>query len=444
MAVKILLPANKVAMRSISCELHAPRRIKRYIRSFKHPYMRYLLILSLFIGFFIPLTAQCPTATRPGVHVTQPGETFTRIAAKYNIGLKQLLLMNRVQNPNDLRECEEVMVPDNQPVASPTLFNSSVATPRPMTEVTARSAQPAAGQHIVQAGESIESLARLYGYSPERFSSFNNLSIWQKLSPGSVLRTTDCQCGDTGFRSTAAAVQTAPNSYSNTPVIGSSNFTARSPGVVAPNTNNSNSSLAVNMPTFGSAAFPANSDRSFLKSSESEMIDEINMLRANPAAYIPYVRQYPDYFQRTFGRTVSQAALNSLIRDLQNSPALSQLQAHPCLYQVAKQQGDYLRATGLMKHTDSRGLGADQRTRMNCPSVNIGTSTRIDGKIVGNENLVGGHDVRNSVISLLLDDGYAVPGHRATLLAPEWRYVAPYNYGTVGRIPNNYVQLFGR
>ena len=65
--------------------------------------------------------------------------------------------------------------------------------------------------------------------------------------------------------------------------------------------------------------------------------------------------------------------------------------------------------------------------------------------LVGNENLVAGNStVRESVITLLIDAGINPPGHRETLLAPEWNYVACYNFGEVNGMPNNFVQNFGR
>ena len=66
-----------------------------------------------------------------------------------------------------------------------------------------------------------------------------------------------------------------------------------------------------------------------------------------------------------------------------------------------------------------------------CPQVKLSTSKGRSGMLIGNENLVAGHDnVRQSVIDLLIDEGINPPGHREALLGPEWRYVACYNFGT--------------
>ena len=48
------------------------------------------------------------------------------------------------------------------------------------------------GQHVVQAEETIASIARMYGYTVERFRLFNNLGETESIRPGQVLKTLDC------------------------------------------------------------------------------------------------------------------------------------------------------------------------------------------------------------------------------------------------------------
>jgi len=48
------------------------------------------------------------------------------------------------------------------------------------------------GQHIVQAEETVASIARMYGYTEERFRMFNNLGETESIRPGQVLQTLNC------------------------------------------------------------------------------------------------------------------------------------------------------------------------------------------------------------------------------------------------------------
>ena len=48
------------------------------------------------------------------------------------------------------------------------------------------------GQHVVQAEETVASIARMYGYTEERFRLFNNLGENEAIRPGQVLQTLNC------------------------------------------------------------------------------------------------------------------------------------------------------------------------------------------------------------------------------------------------------------
>ncbi|MEL7161876.1 MAG: LysM peptidoglycan-binding domain-containing protein, partial [Bacteroidota bacterium] len=256
--------------------------------------------------------------------------------------------------------------------------------------------------HTVRPGETAAKLAELYGYTESRFREFNNLSAGKILNPGAVVRSSECSCGDAMATPTLA-----------------------SRGVATPP--------------------PATTNREYMTLAESAMIDEINLMRANPAAYVPYVRDFVANQKTTMGKAYSATYVNSLIADLQKSPKLSMLQAHPCLYQTAMRQGDYLRRTKSFSHQDASGTGPWSRTKNACPQVELGSTKLRNGMTVGNENLVAGFSTaRQALIYLLIDEYEPTLGHRATLLAPEWRYVGAYNFGTINQMPNHYVQLFAR
>lgn len=183
-----------------------------------------------------------------------------------------------------------------------------------------------------------------------------------------------------------------------------------------------------------------------MKVSESRMIDVINQLRADPSGFISVVRAYVarENAKPWRRKVINPGKVNSLIQRLVRTPRLSILRAHPCLYRLAKTQGDYLQAYNRFDHADANGRYPWSRTKEGCPTLGMGTTKRPDGYIVGNENLVAGLKPLDAVISLLIDETAPDNGHRETLLAPEWQYVTAYNFGNVRGLDNNYIQMFGR
>jgi len=75
------------------------------------------------------------------------------------------------------------------------------------------------GQHVVQAEETVASIARMYGYTPERFRLFNNLGENEFIRPGQVLKTLNCvepnQLRSRGNNPTGYQYDTNNQGYSN-------------------------------------------------------------------------------------------------------------------------------------------------------------------------------------------------------------------------------------
>lgn len=357
------------------------------------------------------LSAECPPSTYPGVHVVKKGENLFRIAKLYGVTTDDLSTWNNLAKNARVIECQELVVSaalvNPAATAAPSQYGSSTGS------WSAKAKEQAGDWHTVRAGETVASIANTYGYTEEKFREFNRLAQATALNPGSVVRSTECSCKP----AQAAAAVPTPTTFSNT------NMVARSPGT----------------PSAGAV------NRGYMTLDESAMIDEINKMRANPRAYVADVRAAMTDIQATMGHTYPSRDVTSLITRLGRTSALSQLQAHPCLYQVAKNQGQYLKNSGKFQHTDAFGVGPWSRTMNACPQVKLGTTKGPDGMIVGSENLVAGMaNARNSLVQLLIDENLKVKGHRETLLAPEWRFVAAYNFGTIRGMQNHWVQNFGR
>lgn len=172
---------------------------------------------------------------------------------------------------------------------------------------------------------------------------------------------------------------------------------------------------------------------SFLREEEKAMVDEINLLRANPAGYIPFVEEYIKEIKagKTFSK--SPAAAEELVAELRKTGPLSTLEASQCIYTAAKKHGEESVRIGSSDHVGQDGSWPWDRVLRSCSDMTD-----------GNENLVGGPDnIRRSMMLLLVDDGISTRGHRKTLLEPKWKYVACYKSGTVGIMKNSWIQMFG-
>ncbi len=193
-------------------------------------------------------------------------------------------------------------------------------------------------------------------------------------------------------------------------------------------------------------------DFSFMISEEKVMIDEINLLRSNPAGYIQYVELYSKKYEKQYPAEDKDftEAVKELKEQLENMKPLSQLQPNEQLYNVAK-------AHGLDNNTHNRleHIGTDKSDPFDRVKRS-GLKNYIDSKgyFAPNENLVGGENSpRESVVALLIDAGVSSRGHRKALLEPNWEYVACYKIGLIENLKelkgqemddmnNCWVQLF--
>ncbi len=495
------------------------------------------LLLSSFFAFFIlqTATAQCTTSTREGVHVVQYGETLFRISKLYGVTIDNLRDWNGMKFNEILSVCQELQIlPNTTQTAAAPIVSEVTTYSAPVSEVTTYSApvetfvtrtvpttttrtytapatattspynsyqRQAGGKHVIQQGESIANIARLYGYTEERFREFNVLKLGQELTPGSVVLSTDCSCdrvsyseqsrglfqgqwndrlipqhenayyhkrynnnGTTTYTTPSSTsgsynnqYYTPPSSNTNTPsqrptynngaATAWGQVNSPSPSTQTNNWNRNNDQPSANQtnnwnrnnnqPTTNTNRnTPApynNSSGGYSTAEENEMVKEINLLRSNPAGYIPYVEQYIRDIKsgKAFGS--STTAAYELIDELKRTPPLSILQTTDCLYQAARKHGEEAVRKGSSDHQGIDGSWPWDRVKRSCANMQD-----------GNENLVGGpSNIREAVMLLLVDDGISNRGHRKTLLNKDWKYVACYKSGKVGQMPNSWVQLFG-
>ncbi len=91
----------------------------------------------------------------PVIHVVQPGETLSNIAALYGVSAADISAVNNISNPNLLRAGQRLVIPG--------------VTQRQMLE--ARSIT-----HIVQSGESLSGIAQNYGVTMQAIMAANDLT----------------------------------------------------------------------------------------------------------------------------------------------------------------------------------------------------------------------------------------------------------------------------
>lgn len=406
--------------------------------------------IAVFFLFVLPFSgwSQCPPAQSPGFHVVQKGETLYYLSRLYNVTVDQLCQWNNIQKSDVIKLCTQLKVraevaPSNAAVASSTALGI-----------------PQQGNvHLVTQGESVAGLAALYGYTEQRFRKFNNLKPGEAVAPGRVLYSNDCQCPD-------------PNAGSQSIVTG---YDAAQPAIE----NNRNADASQKEDPFGQAAStPQNTEKQaltdqvttaeteadllrkfgasgpaqdlpakntsgrvsppktvapFMSAAEVEMVDEINLVRFDPPAYVPYIEAYMEKIKR--GQVSgSVETCEELIAELKRTASMATLEPMECIYRAAKLHGQEQAPKGTIDHVGKNGSYPWDRVREACPSLTD-----------GNENLVGGaSDVRESVILLLVDHGISNRGHRRTILDPEWRFVGCYNAGKVGRYANYWIQNFGK
>jgi len=127
-----------------------------------------LLLAGMLFGLPASLFAQDATQTVPPgltVHVVQRGETLFRIALSYNMTADALAQINNISDPSTIYVGQRLLVP------------APGATPEPVNMV----------MHIVQPGESLDSIAQLYGLSVDDLKAKNHITDDKSFYVGQLL-----------------------------------------------------------------------------------------------------------------------------------------------------------------------------------------------------------------------------------------------------------------
>ncbi len=392
------------------------------------------LSLILILSFFgmIQIEAQCSKSSRAGVHVVQPKENLYRISKMYNVSMQDICIWNNITINQILPVCKELIV--HAKTSKPTPSTPTVSVPSINPEVQDIFAEKSGGdyetdrshRHVVQHGETIKFIAEKYGYTETRFRTMNGLKPGEELLSGSTLVTSNCYC----------KIDPTPVIPPNTPTTSTHTTTTHTntnPHTTTTTQPGSISSDILTSKSEDSQSFQPATLAPYMSTKEYEMIKEINLLRQAPMSYALIIDQYKKK-QNAKGWHVYDQTIDELIQQLLSTPTLSALHPAECMYSAAKSHGDDIKRMGNANHIGTDGSWPWDRVTRACLNFQD-----------GNENLVGGPEtVREAVILLLIDHGIPGRGHRNNLLNPHWTHVVCHHVGTVGSMPNVWVQKFGK
>jgi LysM repeat protein/uncharacterized protein YkwD len=464
---------------------------------------------------------QCPTSTDPTIHVVQKGETYYGISKSYGLSVQQLYDLNGLNANSILKICQELRVakpqppvvkenleelpteqqetqnPENPPLEEEVLeekVSEEVVEDygndgKPFEEYFKQKGKT----HIVQPGETIENIARLYGYTNEYFRELNNLGKSDKASPGQVLKSTNCDCPDVPSFKDDNSGYKAPKAIPDTPQgnqqqndtgmaeetmeeeIVESNVTeeistkeeeevedqeneqeiVEEAGVqlvettddlveeeipVEEKVENEKEEKVMEAPrpilrqlenNYQASSGQPRTDEDAMM--ESALVIEINQLRTNPVGYSDILSVYLDQVESSLDNQ-SLTDARELVTTLNQMPPLTPLEPKDCLFEAAKAHGKDQVARGFAEHIGSNGSWPWDRVTKACPEMSTGSENLVDETL----------DPREAVLFMLVDEGNIYRPNRKNLLREDWKYVAVYKAGKVGGVPDNWVITFGK
>ena len=398
-------------------------------------------------------------------HTIKKEESLDMIAEYYGYTRARLMYMNNIRHPENYYVGQKLIVNDcdgtvttSEPLTQteqPEVPQSYANVPRPRptasgfkasnsisSSSSSSSSSPSGNPnyswnaaykrviHVVSQDqmsqkETPESIGRLHGLSAAEVIAMNNLNPNLPLVSGQRLvveeRLEGVEASGDGFFTSTSPTTT----YQPTP-----QYMASTGDIPSEYSNTSMRNPTPSAPTPPSP--PITSGTTSMNSDEMTMINEINLVRSNPAGYIYHIEKYVTDLQKEGNNASAVASARELIAELYRLPILSTLQPLECVYQSAKKNGLDQLKRGSPDHQGSDGSMPWDRIIRECPSLKD-----------GNENLLGGvSDIRTIVITLLVDDGIQSRGHRRNLLQPDWQYVACHKIGTIGGLPHYWLQEF--
>ncbi|MEZ4949349.1 MAG: LysM peptidoglycan-binding domain-containing protein, partial [Saprospiraceae bacterium] len=355
--------------------------------------------------------------------------------------------------------------------------------------------------HIVQPGETIDNIARLYGYTNEYFREFNNLGKADKASPGQVLKSTNCSCPDVPSFNDDNSGYKAPKSAPETPIQQETPQEKQSEEATGMAEETLEEEL---IDSVVEEEIPTLKDEVELKdeNNEEEIAEEagVQLVETTDDLLIEEAPLQEEKKEEAKEETVMEAP-RPILRQLENKYQsgssqprtdedammesdlvieINQLRTNPVGYsdilsvyldQVASSLDNQsledarelvktlnqMTPLGPLEPKDclfeaAKVHGKDQVTRGFAEHIGSNGSWPWDrvaeacpDMSTGSENLVDETlDPREAVLFMLVDEGNIYRPNRNNLLREDWKYIAAYKAGTVGGVPDNWVITFGK
>jgi uncharacterized protein YkwD len=176
------------------------------------------------------------------------------------------------------------------------------------------------------------------------------------------------------------------------------------------------------IPVAGLTQSHRTSEVPYLSPLEKAVVNEINLARTSPKAYLSFLEQFKKNYDGRLLKLSGQtpiltregtSAVAEAIRSLHSQKPISPLSPSKGMSSGARDHVKDLRTSGASQHEGSDGSQTWDRVDR------YGTWQKIIG-----ENISFGHDkARNIVMTLMIDDGVPNRGHRKNILNPDFRVV---------------------
>ncbi|MDR0557953.1 MAG: LysM peptidoglycan-binding domain-containing protein [Treponema sp.] len=111
------------------------------------------------------------------MYTVKSGDTLFALAKHYGVTLAQIMEHNKGVQPKTLQIGMKLVIPAFKDVAP---YKGAIANDPPPTDFT--------GVHVVQRGETLWSIARVYNIRPETLAVINNMDLQDTLSIGKTLK----------------------------------------------------------------------------------------------------------------------------------------------------------------------------------------------------------------------------------------------------------------
>jgi len=123
------------------------------------------------------------SAASSGQYVVQPGDTVYRLSQRSGYTVSQLMSWNGLATSQSLRAGQRFWL--SPPNSSSSMTMKQVATPATTSSPPARNSS---NTHVVVGGDTVYSVARRYGNTPNQIIAWNGLTPPYRLTIGSTLR----------------------------------------------------------------------------------------------------------------------------------------------------------------------------------------------------------------------------------------------------------------